>query len=421
MRFNNRLTRLRRCALLPVIAALLALGGCGGGGGSSSSSAIDVPASTADNTVTITVEPGPANNVNLPFVSVTICTPGNSSECQTIDHILVDTGSWGLRIIASQLASNLSLTQQTDGTAAIVECTQFADGYSWGPVKLADITIGGETASAVPIQVIGDSAFPTAPSACISSGNGVAEDSVLSFGANGVLGVGVFEQDCGAYCAANPANGFYYTCSGSTCSPSTVALSKQVVNPVARFSADNNGVIITLPAVGSAGAATVSGTLTFGIGTQSNNSMASSAAVYDVDPNAGTFTTDYGSGVYPNSFLDSGSNALFFADASITACDNSSNVAGFYCPASTLNLYGVIYGYSNGNNTTVYFNVANAQTLVNNNPTYAAFSNLASPHALTGGFDWGLPFYYGRTVYTAIENKSVTGSSGTYYGPFVAF
>jgi hypothetical protein len=35
----------------------------------------------------------------------------------------------------------------------------------------------------------------------------------------------------------------------------------------------------------------------------------------------------------------------------------------------------------------------------------------------TDTFDWGLPFYYGRTVYSAIENA--TTSVGT--GPYVAF
>ena len=39
------------------------------------------------------------------------------------------------------------------------ECAQFVDGYSWGPLALADVTISGESAASLPIQVIGDTNF----------------------------------------------------------------------------------------------------------------------------------------------------------------------------------------------------------------------------------------------------------------------
>ena len=47
---------------------------------------------------------------------------------------------------------------------------QFADGFSWGSVRLADIHIVGEQASSVPIQIIADPAFPTIPASCSNSG-----------------------------------------------------------------------------------------------------------------------------------------------------------------------------------------------------------------------------------------------------------
>ena len=49
------------------------------------------------------------------------------------------------------------------------------------------------------------------------------------------------------------------------------------------------------------------------------------------------------------------------------------------------------------------------------NPSDAAFSNLAGPN--TGGFDWGLPFFYGRNVFTAIDGTTV----GNTPGPFFAY
>lgn len=40
--------------------------------------------------------------------SVTVCVPG-TSNCVTIDNVQVDTGSQGLRVLASQLPASLEL------------------------------------------------------------------------------------------------------------------------------------------------------------------------------------------------------------------------------------------------------------------------------------------------------------------------
>jgi len=55
-----------------------------------------------------------------------------------------------------------------------------------------------------------------------------------------------------------------------------------VQNPVTLFATDNNGVIIELPAV-SGVETSVTGSLIFGIGTQSNNALGS-ATVYTSIP-----------------------------------------------------------------------------------------------------------------------------------------
>jgi hypothetical protein len=368
---------------------------------------------SASNVVSVVVDAGPTStspDVNTLFTTVTVCIPGNTTTCQTIDHIQVDTASYGLRILAPVLT--LSLPVQTIGTGeSLLECTQFVDGYSWGPVATADVQIGGEAAASVPIQVIGATNFLSlVPANCSSIGP--AEDTVAAFGANGVLGVGVFAQDCGAGCVNSAANGFYYACTSTQCTGTTLVLASQVPNPVTLFAKDNNGVIIQLPTVAAGGAATVTGSLFFGVDTQTNN-KSGSQAVLNVDPTQGYLTTMFNGMTLTQSFLDTGSNGLYFNDSSITAC-TSSNFTGFYCPASTLNFTATLQGV-NGVSANASFSVDDAQNL---GAGLVAFATLAGTFPSDPAtFDWGLPFYYGRTVYTVIE--SAVTSVGM--GPYVAF
>ena len=359
------------------------------------------------------VDAGPAgtSDVNTLFTTVTVCVPGSTTSCQTIDHIQVDTASYGLRILAPALTLSLPVQIMTNGDS-LVECTQFVDGYSWGPVALADVQISGETAHSVPVQVIGDPSFTNIPAAC--SGTGTEEDTVAAFGANGILGVGAFAQDCGAGCVSTVDNGDYYACSSTVCQPTAASLASQVPNPVTMFATDNNGVIVQLPSVAAQGAATVTGSLIFGIDTQSNNKSGSQSVI--TLNNFGEFETAFSGEILSQSFLDTGSNGLYFNDSSLTAC-TATNVKDFYCPASTQNLTASVQG-QNGVSANVSFSVGDAQTLGANDPTFVAFPTLAGPYpGTTASFDWGLPFYYGRSVYTVIENS--TTSVGT--GPYVAF
>ena len=364
-------------------------------------------AGPATNVQAITVNAGPANNYfNGAFTSVTICAPGQSTVCQTIDGVLVDTGSSGLRVLSSALS--LSLRQQvgTNG-APVVECAQFLDGFTWGPVQIADLKLGGEQASSVPIQVIGETAFPNIPTDCSSTGT--AEDTLAALGANGILGIGLFRQDCGPACAfvgsANP--GFYYTCPSSGCQPAAQALINQLQNPVALLPMDNNGVLIQLPAIAAGGTVSVTGALVFGIGTQTNNALGGAKA-WTVDAN-GNIKTVFKGQSYPSSFIEAGSNGIYFLDASTTGLPLCSDTADFYCPAATQALTATNRG-ANGAGGDVSFNVGNADAF---NASFSAISEIAGPNP--GGFDWGLGFFFGRSIYTAIEGSSTPGGQGPYF------
>lgn len=101
-------------------------------------------------------------------------------------------------------------------------------------------------------------------------------DSQSSLGANGIIGLSSFKQDCGSSCVSSTSAGYYYSCAtSSSCTATTVALASQVLHPVSQFSSDNNGVVLVLPSIPSIGGSTATGLLYFGIGTQSNNTLGS--------------------------------------------------------------------------------------------------------------------------------------------------
>jgi hypothetical protein len=378
------------------------------------------------------VDGGPASlngqgTFDVPFASVTICQPGTST-CATIDHMLVDTGSTGVRIFASVLAAaGLNPTITADPSVpqnTMAECLAFVDGYVWGPMATVTLQAAGETASNLPIQIISDTtAFtPSVPAACTNVTIKTSLNTVADFGANGVLGVGNFPQDCGGSCADCSASGTvnpctqngagYYSCDATTnsCAPVPVARTQQVQQPVTLFASDNNGVILTLPAVPAAGQATAQGTLTFGIGTQSNNALGA-AKVITLDED-GFFTSTFNNTALASSFIDSGSNAYFFNDSSLTTCTGGGDASDFYCPSSTQTLMVVNQGHSangtaTGSANTVTFQIANLNMLsgyaLNDVGGIGATSTGTNP--LSGDFDFGLPFFFGRSVYTGVESS----------------
>jgi Protein of unknown function (DUF3443) len=418
----------RRIVFFAVIQ-LLFLAACGGsgsgslGGGTTPTPGGPPIATAADNVTPLVVDLGPNGGAipgifNTAYITVTVCAPGSTTNCQAIDHVEVDTGSYGLRIISSTLTTQLLglLPQETDAVVhnPIAECTQFGDGNAWGSLRTADVHVSNELAAKIPIQVIGDPAVPNIPTAC-SANNVRMENTVALFGANGILGVGPFVQDCGQACASGTTSGLYYICpqGGTTCNPSTVPLTQQVPNPVVSFTTDNNGVIVELPAVADAGAPTVTGALVFGIGTEGNNGLGS-AVVLTADPNSGFISVTYKGASYPNGFIDSGSNLNYIQDSSISLCGTNTSVSGFYCPSSELHLSATNVG-ANGTNSAATFNVANANTLFTNNPSFTAFNNVAVPNTAPQAFDFGLPFFFGRNVFTAIEGKNSSGGMGPYF------
>ncbi|MDP9109937.1 MAG: DUF3443 domain-containing protein, partial [Pseudomonadota bacterium] len=304
------------------------------GGTKSASTSLSVTTGT-QNTIPIVMDAGPvpssSNSLNVPYVSVKLCAPG-TTICQIIDHVLLDTGSNGLRLAAGVLSAGVSLPPVKDSIGRpAATCAQFASGTMWGSLRRADVILNGETASAIPVEIASDPdpLYSPVPAACSAKGQSLS--TVAQLGANGILGVGLFTADCGIGCELSPTNGVYYGCvSGSGCIGTGLAQANQINNPVARFAVDNNGVILRMPAVASGGATSLSGTLIFGIGTQANNQFASESVFGTTT--GGEFTTVYKGTTATTSFIDSGSNLLVFTDNALPQCTTP---AGYYCPAAT--------------------------------------------------------------------------------------
>jgi len=461
----------------------MVLGACGGGS-SSASSGTGAGAATGPNVAALSVDsfppygtdscaPAPGcGSLNQLYITLRVCPHGSTSNCQTIDHVAVDTGSLGLRLLAASLrpptssflgsaggllAALPTITTTSAGgngttvTGTLAECAQFGGGYSWGSIRNVDITFVGtnETASNVPMQVMGD--MEPAPAACVTqsttqyalTGSGTNSSGVVTanpltypyLGANGLIGVSLFAQDCQP-CAtvAQPQQGnntaglAYVVCAdmtGNHCTPTTVAPAMQVVNPITALPTDNNGFLIRMAAVGSDGAASASGSMIFGIGTQANNALGSATRIAaNPAEEPGFVYTTYSGSANAYGIFDSGSSLYFFSDASIALCGSSGVLAAYYCPGgpsakgsanTTLNLRAVVNDYRDSAtpSSTIAFSVNNLNNFTN--AAAYAYDNVGGPGpASFGYFIWGMPTFYGKTIYFGLADNA-DGYAAPYY------
>lgn len=443
-----RATTLRQIVAALALMLLAACGGdsgdsgsgSSGGSSSSSSSSSSGGGTTLTNFTAVTVDGGPAvlntgpnayTTTNVPYVTVTVCAPGSTTNCQTIDHVLLDTASTGLRLEAGALNASLlaGLTTPTDTSGnGIGECYEFVDNYVFGSVRVGDFTIGGESVAAMPLQVIGDTTggFGAVPTACSASG-GSNMNTVQLLGANGIIGVGTDAVDCGGACtiAGGTGGAIYYDCPATGCATvvtraaNTAAPFEQLPNPVVGFATDNNGTILSFPSVPAAGTDVLNGTIYFGIGTQTNNTLGSATVL--LADSSGLITATYNGATLPNSFFDSGSPYYYFVDRTIPQCTQN-GYSGFYCPASPLSLSPTLTGYGSANSASAAFTLYNAYTEpsqtanavpgVGIDPDTQGFSN-----PIGRSFDFGLPFFFGRKLYTGISGRT----TGKYTGPYFAY
>ncbi len=275
---------------------------------------------------------------------------------------------------------------------------------------MANISLGNQsTIESIPIQLI-NASFADGGNECFKTLNGLGDNgyklatSPEDFGVNGILGVAPFIND---------EVSEYFSCNTSSCSTQSIESNKKLANPIA-FLAESyaNGVTFKFPTLGSNGATGAIGYAVFGVDTNSDNTFESSINIYPI--NIGTtcelficmYTTLLNTFIQYG-FLDTGSNFFYFDDSNI----NNNN--GYYNPNPTLTLYPINTAESN-NKVATNINIANLDSLIySTNNT--AFSNIGATIGFDGFLDYGLPFFFGKTVYICFNGKSCNGINGPYW------
>jgi len=346
------------------------------------------------NLVPLTVQT-PHSGYNRLTVSVTVCPPpGAPGACATIDRIMVDTGSVGLRLQARALPPGfaLPLLRDTEGRA-VAQCLRFLSSAAWGGLHRATIRMGGMQASDIPVQVVGHD-LPR-PETC---GDGGVPTS------NGTLGIGPRATDCEGDCIQGRTP-TYYTCGTAGCTGLTGSVpdALRVPNPVQHFPVHQNGLVFDLPMPPRRGAPAVRGTLTFGVNTAPNNQLAASR-VLAID-RTGHFTTRFDGRDYPRSYIDSGTEYTLVPDAALVRCRPGSKAI---CETPTRRLMANRIG-ADGQAVPTPFLVGRYPG-AGESGVFAAAAWAAAPDSQT--FVWGAPFFLGRRVTLLFRDHAVSGRPG---------
>jgi hypothetical protein len=371
---------------------LSSCGGGGGGGGSGSASTPFTDDSNAylDNVIPVNVTLGLSDEgvffPNQSFVSVVVCEV-NTSNCVTIDKVLVDTGSFGLRLFDSAISS-LRLNSSIYQGNGVYQCAVFASGYTSGRVALVDLKLGALKATDLPIQII-DSQPKTVPRNCTQSGvKALTRPNQL--GSNGVLGVGPLAYD------GEPLKVYYYFLSGGQAvNISSLPNQWRLPQPVSKMNRHNNGLILTYPLADSMGALGLTGQMIFGLNTASNNST--SGATFFTTSNAGRIKVAFDGQSY-DGMIDSGANHNVFTKRSFPTCGASD----FFCPPTPQSVNVSVSSYSGIPSKLVSIQVADYTTYGGS----AVQPGLAGYAADNYEFILGLPFMYGRQTYIAIQGQT---------------
>lgn len=372
--------------------------------------------------VQIGVKNSKTNSINTPVTSVTICN--NNNKCQTINNILIDTGSVGLRIESSVIDSDLrdSLLQSpvvTNDGESITQCMLFGGGYAYGSVvNAASVKIGSLYTQQIPIQLVDNNTL-NVPTSCKEKGMPI---NLPSVGINGTLGIGPISTPLPNYAQivyAVAADGIPV----EVISPVGEGIPTLEVNTFAYLNKHSNGVIFKLPNLSTPSESPISGYLILGIDTANNNQVSTNTIKLLGNPNTGwggfiSTASSNPNEAYSNveAMFDSGAALLNFMNVGIQTCDPMTGLIDLYCPSSSPFALQVMLGnYNSTQNANLPLNL----TLVNYLGD-AIFSSVIIPSLglfMTANFDvYGIPAFLGKTIYVEFESTTSNQSLPTPLG-----
>ena len=137
-------------------------------------------------------------------------------------HEIQSSSAYTVREYVSCCPQRLNLVDNNP----FYECAPFVSGYLWGPVVQADLLTlpdgTSEQAFNIQIQVVGPPRQASTPSTCRNSGRGFGH--APGIGADGILGIGVFSNDCGIWCQGYRGGAYiYYSCHSAGCTGASAA------------------------------------------------------------------------------------------------------------------------------------------------------------------------------------------------------
>ena len=359
---------------------------------------------TAINVVPLTLRT-PLAGFNRMVVTVTVCEPG-TSHCATIDNIMVDTGSTGLRLERSAMPADLVLPVFAGATGKpLAECLRFVHDDAWGPLYRTDLHIGGLVAKSLPIQVISSDLAPQPAGCPVSAAKPTS---------NGTLGIGPHVYNCQGVCAQNAGRPdvFVWEAGSWQPFPGAVPAESRLPNPITFFPQHGNGVVLEMPASPEGGTDEIVGTLTFGVGTSVNNRMRGAKLLHL--NTSGYFTTRFDGVDFSRSYIDSGTETYLFADDGLPRCPG---MVWAFCVSPSRTLEAMMVG-TDGRQIRVPFTVGDYRGALDRRVgAWDGFAEVAERS--TNAFVWGAPFFVGRRVALVFDGK-VTSDTGAVTGPFYA-
>ena len=355
----------------------------------------ETPRVQAVNVVPLTMHT-PRHGFNRMVISIDLCAPG-TTRCVTIDEVMVDTGSTGLRIEPGVLPSSLGLRPMLgEGAAPLGECVRFVHDQAWGFLARADLHLGGMVAPNLPIQLISPDDEPH-PSQCPASN--------VSPTSNATLGIGPL-TDCPDPCDGSGPGASYFACPPDGCRPIRMEAADRLPNPVWRLPRHNSGVVFELPGVPPEGSGGVTGRLIFGIDTADNNRI-DAMHVLRLDA-FGRFTSVMAGRPYPHSSIDSGTTTMVVPADDFRRCER---IPWALCASPVRRVEAEMVG-ADGGRIGASFRVGDFAALTR--PGIGAVDGVAvAAPAAARGLVWGAPLFLGKRVAFGFETPV---GGGAFYG-----